>query len=274
MAIATFWPGSLLLVPALAHAWRRRRLPAERFLLAWLAPAWIVLELLPTKLPHYVLPLYPALALLAGAALAEGARAAAPIWLRYADIAAKALWAIVTIALASVLIILPIRFGEGLSLAGIVGAAAMLVLATALFYRWPRPPFAAAAIVTLCAAFVIPAETAVLPSLDRLWLSRSAAALIAEHPPTAGAPLVAVGYGEPSLVFLLGGHVRVAVPDAAAEILAGGGGALVSNRDDAMFQQSLNARGLKARPLGTVAGFDYSNGKQMALTLYNVERAE
>src|SRR5204863_9075173 len=125
LAIATFWPGSLLLVPALAHAWRRRMLPAERFLLAWLVPAWIVLELLPTKLPHYVLPLYPALALLAGAALAEGARAAAPIWLRYADIAAKALWAIVTIALASVLIILPIRFGEGLSLAGIVGAAAM-----------------------------------------------------------------------------------------------------------------------------------------------------
>src|SRR5207302_1791144 len=83
-------------------------------------------------------------------------------------------------------------------------------------FCWPRPPFAAAAIVTLCAAFVIPAETAVLPGLDRLWLSRSAAALIAEHPPAAGAPLVAIGYAEPSLVFLLGGHVRLAVPDAAA----------------------------------------------------------
>src|SRR5437763_1845975 len=92
-AIATFWPGSLLLVPALAHAWRRRMLPAERFLVAWLVPAWIVLELLPTKLPHYVLPLYPALALLTGAALAEGARAAAPTWLRYTDIAAKGPWA-------------------------------------------------------------------------------------------------------------------------------------------------------------------------------------
>src|SRR6266550_148879 len=267
LAIATFWPGSLLLVPALAHAWRRRMLPAERFLLAWLVPAWIVLELLPTKLPHYVLPLYPALALLAGAALAEGARAAAPLWLRYTDIAAKGLWAVVTLALASVLILLPIRFGEALNVAGIIGAAAMLVLATALFYRWPRPPFAAAAIVTLCAAFVIPAETAVLPGLDRLWLSRRAAALIAEHPPAAGAPLVAIGYGEPSLVFLLDGHVRVAVPDAAAEILGGGGAALVSTRDDAMFRQSLGGRGLTAQKLGAVAGFDYSNGKRMELTL-------
>jgi 4-amino-4-deoxy-L-arabinose transferase-like glycosyltransferase len=274
LAIATFWPGSLVLVPALAQAWRRRMLPTERFLLAWLVPAWIVLELLPTKLPHYVLPLYPALALLAGAALAEGARAAAPPWLRYTDIAAKALWAVVTLALASVLVLLPIRFGEGLSIAGIIGAAAILVLATALFYRWPRPPFAAAAIVALCAAFVIPAETAVLPGLDRLWLSRSAAALIAEHPPAVGAPLVAIGYGEPSLVFLLGGHVRLAVPDAAAEILGGGGAALVSNRDDAMFRQSLGGRGLTAQKLGAVAGFDYSNGKRLELTLYNVGHAE
>ncbi len=274
LAMATFWPGSLMLVPALAHGWRRRTLPAERFLLAWLVPAWIVLELLPTKLPHYVLPLYPALALLTGAALAEGARAAAPSWLRYADIAAKTLWAMVTLALASALIILPIRFGEGFSAAGIMGAAAMLVLATALFYRWPRPPFAAAASVALSMAFVIPAETAVLPGLDRLWLSRSAAALVAKHPPAAGAPLVAIGYGEPSLVFLLGGHVRLAVPDAATEILAGGGAALVSNRDDAMFQQSLSTRGLKARLLGTVAGFDYSNGKRLELTLYNVGHAK
>src|SRR5437763_1591237 len=197
LAMATFWPGSLMLVPALAHAWRRRTSPAERFLLAWLVPAWIVLELLPTKLPHYVLPLYPALALLTGAALAEGARAAAPSWLRYADIAAKTLWAMVTLALASALVILPIRFGEGFSAAGIMGAPAMLVLATALFYRWPRPPFVAAALVAVSAAFVVPAGTAVLPGLGRLWVGRSAAALVAAHPPATGAPLVAIRYGHP-----------------------------------------------------------------------------
>jgi 4-amino-4-deoxy-L-arabinose transferase-like glycosyltransferase len=273
LAVATFWPGSLMLVPAFAHAWRRRALPAERFLLAWLAPAWIVLELLPTKLPHYALPLYPALALLTGAALAEGARAAAPFWLRYADIAAKALWTIVTLALASALVVLPIRFGDGVSIAGIGGAGAMLVIMTALFYRWPRPPFVAAAIVTLSAAFVVPAATAVLPDLDRLWLSRNAAELIAKHAPAPGMPLVAVGYGEPSLVFLLGGHVRFAVPEAAPELVAGGGAALVSSRDDAMFKQSLGAHGLAAHQLGSVAGFDYSNGQRMELTLYNVERA-
>jgi 4-amino-4-deoxy-L-arabinose transferase-like glycosyltransferase len=274
MAIATFWPGSLMLVPALAQGWRRRRAPAERFLLAWLVPAWVILELLPTKLPHYVLPLYPALALLGGAALVEGARAVAPRWLHYADVAVKALWGIVTIALASALIVLPFRFGDHLSVAGLIGAIALLGSMAALLYRWPRPPLVAAILVSLSAVFILPAGLAVLPGLDRLWLSRAAADLVALHPPAAGAPLVAVGYGEPSLVFLLGGHVRLTTSSGAAEALAGGGAALVSNREEPMFRQALSGRGLNMHPLGSVAGFDYSNGQRLALMLYDVGHSE
>ena len=273
MSITTFWPGSVMLVPALVHAWRHHGAPAERFLLAWLVPAWIVLELLPTKLPHYALPLYPALALLAGAALVEGARAAAPHWLRYADIAAKTVWGLVTIALAGALIILPLRFGNQLSVTGLVGAVALLGLSTALLYRWPRPSLVAALLVGLSAAFILPAGSAVLPGLDRLWLSRAAADLVAHHPPAAR-PFVAIGYGEPSLVFLLGGHVRLTPPSATAETLVNGGAALVSNREEPMFRQALSMHSLNAHPLGTVAGFDYSNGQQMVLTLYDVGRAE
>ena len=274
MAIATFWPGSVMLVPALARGWRGREMPAERFLLAWVLPAWVILELLPTKLPHYVLPLYPALALLTGAALVEGVRAVAPRWLRYADIAVKALWGTVTIALTAALVILPLRFGDQVSVAGMIGALALLGLAAALLYRWPRPPLVTAAIIGLSAAFILPAGLAVLPGLDRLWLSRAAAELVAHHPPAAGTPLIAVGYGEPSLVFLLGGHVRLTSPPGAAEALAGGGAALVSNREEPMFRQALSGRGLNVHPLGTVAGFDYSNGQRMALTLYDVGHTE
>ena len=63
-------------------------------------------------------------------------------------------------------------------------------------------------------------------------------------------------------------------PSAAAEILVNGGAAIVSNREEATFRQALSAHGLNAHPLGTVAGFDYSNGQYMALTLYDVGRAE
>ena len=60
----TFWPGATLAALATPAVWTSRREPAVKFLLAWLVPSWVVLELVPTKLPHYVLPLYPAIAIL------------------------------------------------------------------------------------------------------------------------------------------------------------------------------------------------------------------
>src|SRR5436305_13738240 len=63
-SIVAFWPATLVLIPALAFAIRQRREPGVRFLLAWSAGVWLIFELVPTKLPHYILPAYPALAAL------------------------------------------------------------------------------------------------------------------------------------------------------------------------------------------------------------------
>ncbi|MBV8776727.1 MAG: hypothetical protein JO258_05965, partial [Alphaproteobacteria bacterium] len=210
----------------------------------------------------------------AGAALIEGARAAAPRWPRYADIGVKALWGLVTIALAAALLALPLRFADRFSVMGVLGAAVLLGLATILLARWSRPPVVTAAIVGLSAAFIVPAASVVLPGLDHLWLSRSAAALVAERRSPIHPAVIAVGYSEPSLVFLLGGNLRVAQSTDAADFLAAGGAALVSDRDDALFHQSLSAHGLAAQAAGNVDGFDYSNGRHLVLTLYHVGRAE
>lgn len=71
-----FWPGILLLVPGLVFAYvtARKNLGdddlrrAVRLLICWVLPFWIILELVPTKLPNYPLPLYPALAMFCGGA--------------------------------------------------------------------------------------------------------------------------------------------------------------------------------------------------------------
>lgn len=82
-----FFPATILLIPAIVLAVRAlvgwgqdaaMRSPGLRFLVAWALPTWLVFEILPTKLSHYVLPAYPALALLCGWAalrLMEGVRA-------------------------------------------------------------------------------------------------------------------------------------------------------------------------------------------------------
>ncbi|HXO02667.1 MAG TPA: glycosyl transferase, partial [Stellaceae bacterium] len=265
LAFMTFWPGSLYLAPALIGGFRRRTQPAARFLLAWLVPGWIVLELVPTKLPHYALPLYPALALLAADVVGEGWNA--PRWARWITTANTALWLLVTLAIAAALIAMPIRFGTGPASAGIVGAGLLIALATAFFYWWPGPAGSTALLAALALALVVPAASFVVPSLDRLWLSREAAALVARHPPPDGVPLTIIGYNEPSLVFLLRGDLKSGMADAP---VAAGGEALVSDRQAAQFEQELASRGLAGQTIDSVRGTDYSNGERMTLTLYRI----
>lgn len=80
---ALFWPGSLATLASIVRAVRRGlpRVPSDRpwkrlsgragelFCLGWLVPAWIVFELIGTKLPHYTMPLYPAIAILSARGL-------------------------------------------------------------------------------------------------------------------------------------------------------------------------------------------------------------
>jgi 4-amino-4-deoxy-L-arabinose transferase-like glycosyltransferase len=271
LAMITFWPGSLYLAPTLMRGWQRHEQPLVRFLLAWIVPAWVMMELIPTKLPHYVLPLYPALALLTAGVVAEGIDHAERAWARWTRRAVEAIWVVVTVVIiGGAVIVLPIRFGAGPDIVGPTAVIVLVVLMAILLWRRPGPAASAATIAALSLTLTISVGIWILPSLDRLWLSRDAALLIARDPPPPGTPLVTLGYAEPSLVFLLGGKLRITIVTNAVAELASGGRALVSGREDAQFLQGLAARGLEATPLGNIHGTNYSNGQRMVLTLYRV----
>ncbi|MDX2119268.1 MAG: glycosyltransferase family 39 protein [Planctomycetota bacterium] len=74
-AVRIGWPRAIEKGQAASRWWKRRGgRDAELFCLAWTIPAWIVFELISTKLPHYTMPMYPALALLSGRAVMSAAR--------------------------------------------------------------------------------------------------------------------------------------------------------------------------------------------------------
>ncbi len=272
VVIATFWPGSLFIVPGLICGWRQRRAGVCRFLLAWLGPAWVVSELIPTKLPHYVLPLYPALALLAGGALAEGFAKHLAGSARLVDSAVGVLWGAVTVVLGFALLLLPLWFGGRVSPTVMVAVPVMLSLACLLLFRDPQPMRAAGLVAAISAAFVVPAALMVAPELNYLWPSRSAAAALVCHPPGPGEAVLSVGYSEPSLVFLLGTATRLVTADPGDAQLAGAGLALVNERNSPEFLRSLAHRGLTARALDHVEGLDYSaRAGKLVLTLYRLE---
>lgn len=65
----TFFPWSLLLPLTFIIAARRLRLPIVRFALAAVIGPWVMMELVQTKLVHYVLPIFPPLAFLVADAI-------------------------------------------------------------------------------------------------------------------------------------------------------------------------------------------------------------
>mgnify|MGYP000944415120 CR=1 FL=1 len=56
----TFAPAAIFAVVAAPWVWEHRSERRVRFCLAWIIPTWLIFELIVTKLPHYVLPVYPA----------------------------------------------------------------------------------------------------------------------------------------------------------------------------------------------------------------------
>jgi hypothetical protein len=143
----------------------------------------------------------------------------------------------------------------------------------------PHPVFAreeqgvsAGLIAVLAAAFVLPTASVVALGLDLLWLSRTAATLAARHLSHPDEAVLSVGYGEPSLVFLLGTATRLATAAPGDRQLAGAGMALVSDREDAAFRKSLATRRLNLSAVDRVTGLDYSSGQScVILTSHDLE---
>ena len=256
------FPATLPVLAGLPGCWRRRQEPAIRFLLAWAAPAWLVFEIAPTKLPHYTLPLYPALFLLAawlwtGVPLGWWSRWAAP---GLTAAAALAL-AIMPAALPSFVLASPLLGVPTFLAAGVVGWLALQ----------PRRPAVALAAMPLFTAALVGWE---LPQARPLWIAPQIEHEL-EAAGLADEPMASAGFREPSLMFLAGTATIMCHygADAAAALASGrAASAAVSESDEASFQGAAEKLGLQPRAIATLHGFNYSRGQKTNLTLYELTR--
>jgi len=254
------FPSSLLVLRALPDLWRRRD-DATRFLVAWVVPSWAVFEMVPTKLPHYALPLYPALFLLAARATTDPAECALPrLWATGSNLLTAT--AAVLIGLAAVSLPFALHASPWVS----VPAAAAAILAGWLALQPGRPVLALAAMPLVTGALL----GMELPGLDPLWIApRIEHVLVGAG--LAGRTLGAVGFHEPSLMFLAGTRTELLGTGAAgADALEAGeiAALIVSVGDEAAFQAEAARLDLAPVPVGHVGGFNYSRGKSVWLTIY------
>ena len=264
----TFWPGAPLAAMAAPAVWRARREPGAQFLLAWLVPSWIVFEAVLTKLPHYVLPLYPAIAILTVGALER--RVLSRSWLT-----SSAAWWFAIPALAS--------------LAAVVGAVTLT--RQPVFLAWP---FVAVALIfglfawwlyddsraerSLLNAFVsalflafaiygvvVPALTPLFPSAEIARALRNVACV--------GPKAAAAGFHEPSLVFMTGTSTLLTDGSGAADFLAQGSCrfALIEQRAERSFAQRAEAIGLRYDVATRIEGYNISQGRPISIAIFRSE---
>lgn len=266
------WPTSWLLLP---KAWEGLRRTSEtlsrttQFLCGWLVPAWIVFELVPTKLPHYVLPLIPPLCLLAGIGIFQPDRLQDGPLLRLSKWPQRIgmfAWIASGLALAIGVPLLSIWASGSITVAALLIALgcifSLLALKTIKTSKGQLYTSALSAVVVFGLIF-----EAFLPNLNNLWPAKQIK-LIIDSNDFGTLPIAAASYQEPSLVFNLGtdttltdlhGIIQHAAKHPTSILI-------VESNDVGKVREQLSSYS-NIYILGTYSGFNYSKGKTINLSV-------
>ncbi|MBC7785392.1 MAG: glycosyltransferase family 39 protein [Burkholderiales bacterium] len=208
----TFFPWSLLIPAAIVTGWRNRHQPATRFALAALIGPWVMFELFATKLPHYVLPTYPALAYLTADMLLRASRAS------IRDLRSRAFLGLVWIGALVVILVGSVPwamliYAKQFDLLSIVAASLAMVtgimmgVGAAIRFTCAQPLGAARALGLGMFSLVALVYAMFLPRYEPLRISARVAEIISEQG-GHGQFGYMIDYKEPSLAFHQGGGLR------------------------------------------------------------------
>ncbi len=267
----TFWPGATLAAMAAPSFWAARNEPGARFLLCWLLPSWIMFEVVMTKLPHYVLPLYPAVAIMI-AGIVDPHVLRRERWL----VRGTGWWFVLPTILALVGIIGLMVIGRQIGLLAWPFAAGAMIFGLIAWrlYEADGPERSLLRAMAAAVLIAISLYAVIAPSLSALFPSATLAQVIRES--ACKQPLAAAaGYHEPSLVFLVGTQTQLTDGAGAAEFLRQGSCrfAFVEARHERSFVQRAEAIGLRYTPGPRVEGINISVGRVISIAVYQSEGA-
>jgi len=268
---ATFWPGATLAAMAAPGIWAARGEKGARFLLCWLVPAWIALEVVITKLPHYVLPLYPAIAILISGVIDPHVLA------RQRWLTRGSGWFFFFPLIAGIAtIVMLVIFGRQLGLPAWPFAAGAMIFGLWAWWLFQADGAehsllrAMVASVLLAVAF----HGIIVPSLGTAFPSAALARMVRQAD-CAPAMVATAGYQEPSLVFLIGTDTAMVDGTDAADFLRAGGCrfSLVEARHERAFLRRADAIGLRYALPQRFEGYNYSTGRAISIAVYRSESA-
>jgi len=278
-----FWPLPAFFLIALPIIWRERKSPLVIFSACWFLPSWVVFEAVATKLPHYTMPLLPALVLPVAAALVEGVGANIPKWLKWV---AAGLLVVPAIGIAAGAFVGPFALGIWPSPPGaiVTGLGAVFaVIAASRFLKGPAlhalPPVAVTAIAIAIGVWGFSG-----PALTKIWVSPRLVEAIGEIPGCADKAerqVVTTGFHEPSFIFLEGTDTEILPAENAARFLVEQDGGTASCRIAAIESRNEEAFLIAAGEIGLVPvvrkrveGLNINGGDDVDIALYQKDTNE
>ncbi len=234
------------------------------FLIGWVVPTFIIMSLAATKLPHYILFIWPALAMAVGgtivAAQQDRLTERDKIWLR------RGVWFFGPLA---IIIALGLMVGPwflqipGLRWSGLVSGIVLSTMAVIAIHqqRANRPQLSAEVVLVGMLIFEIPVLFGVLPAVEQVKISPPIARAV--NAGTAkDTPVATYKYGEPSLNFYVGRQIKPlrSEEDVVAWAREPGPGVLViPNNILSKIQKRYGT--LPLDKIVSKEGFNYSKGK-------------
>lgn len=281
---ATFWPSALFLLPGLAFVIRSARGPrastspvssGARLLIAWTLPFWILIEIMPTKLPHYPLPVFPALALMSAAAMMTLMSVKEfPITRRIS----AALFGIVSIVLGAGLVYAAREFGGSMAMTYPVAIAISLlgIIAAGLVWVQKMKP-ALGTFLALGLIAPIGVYQFILPSLTDFRVAERVSKAFVQtriaRPMDGGRPVYSPHFREPSLVYHLGTDIKLTDKGVADEAWETGFVLILDMQTDEGVELKdkmtnlAEKNGACLRWTDPVTGFNYSKGDPVSLLI-------
>ncbi len=265
---ATYWPAAAFAAMAVPFAWARRKEPQILFLVAWIVPSWLVFEAVPTKLPHYVLPLYPAVTALLLLAVLNGGIDRH----RRGAVLTACLVVIVPLALMGTILFGNWTLDRAVPWLALPFFALVLLVAGSVVAAFRRLDFEGA--LWRCVPASLLLTIAVYPFAIESLRSLKLSPRLAETARAAGCAdpaVITLGYREPSLVFLTGTKLAMAASGADAASFLNQPGcrvAFVESRFASEFTAALSSQPTKPRLVTTINGFNLNGGRRLEIAVF------
>jgi 4-amino-4-deoxy-L-arabinose transferase-like glycosyltransferase len=225
-------------------------------------------------LPHYVMPMYPAIAMLAGKALIDGFPALGERRWRWLPPLAIGAWLMVGTALALGLALGPYvvdRAWNGLTIGA--GAFLLVVQGVALFLLFQRKTSSIYVLAFGSMILVACAFGVILPSLKHVWISRQVVQIAEGAKKCDKLQIISATYNEPSLIFMAGTNTEFVPSGAMAAIgmwLDTCKIGLIDEEHAKSFAGAFPDKSYQPTTVGTVEGFNAGRGRPIKMTLYTL----